>query len=95
MSDRRTHARARDAAGARTSTQEGPSPSLKARETTMGSRQPRPRPVLDGEPRRTPGLEDEPSNISLIPQSITLDLRPCRPDSAPRAANNTFTDPPG
>ena len=74
LTDCRTHDRARDAAGASTSTNEGPSQSLKARETTMGSRLVRPRPVLDGEPRRTPGLEDEPSNISLIPQSITLDL---------------------
>ena len=74
LTDCRTHDRARDAAGASTSTKEGPSQSREARETTMGSRLVRPRPVLDGEPRRTPCLEDEPSNISLIPQSTTLDL---------------------
>ncbi len=53
----RTQDRARDAAGASTSTQEGPSPSREARESTMGSRPVRPRPLLDSEPRRTPGLE--------------------------------------
>src|SRR5437868_12180973 len=37
---------------------EGPPPSREARERTLvGSRPSRPRPRLDGEPRRTPGLE--------------------------------------
>jgi hypothetical protein len=44
----------------------------------------RPRPFLDGEPQRTPGLEVKPSNISLTPRSRPdLTLRPCRPASAP------------
>jgi hypothetical protein len=49
----------------------------------MGSGLVRPRPLLDGEPRRTPGLEVKPSNISLIPQSITLDLPPVPPRQRP------------
>jgi hypothetical protein len=44
----------------------------------------RPRPLLDGEPQRTPGLEVKPSNISLTPRSRPdLTFRPCRPASAP------------
>jgi hypothetical protein len=44
----------------------------------------RPRPPLDGEPQRTPGLEVKPSNISLTPRSRPdLTFRPCRPASAP------------
>jgi hypothetical protein len=45
----------------------------------------RPRPLLDREPRRTPGLEVKPSNISLTPQSTRLDLPPVPPRNAPRA----------
>jgi hypothetical protein len=102
LTDSRTNDRARDAAGASTSTQEGPSPSREARESTMGSRPVRPRPLLDSESRRTPGLEVKPSNISLIPQSITLDLppvpprqRPARDDQQPIHRRSCLTtDPP-
>jgi hypothetical protein len=50
----------------------------------------RPRPLLDSEPRRTPGLEVEPSNISLTPQSMRLDLPPVPPRQRPASANHTI-----
>jgi hypothetical protein len=44
----------------------------------------RPRPLLDSEPRRIPGLEvTKPSNISLTRRRQDWTFRPCRPDSAP------------
>ena len=61
----------------------------------------RPRPFLDGEPRRTPGLEVKPSNISLTPRSrldpyaraappAPQQRRPSRDDPT----TNPGTDPP-
>jgi hypothetical protein len=48
----------------------------------------RPRPFLDCEPRRTPGLEVKPSNISLTPQSMRLDLPLVPPRQHPTNANH-------
>ena len=48
----------------------------------------RPRPLLDSEPRRIPGLEvPKPSNISLTPQSTRLDLPLVPPRQRPGNAN--------
>jgi hypothetical protein len=56
----------------------------------------RPCPLLDGEPRRTPGLEVESSNISLTPQSTRLDLPPVPPRQRPGdARHQTTTRRPG
>ena len=52
----------------------------------------RPRPFLDGEPRRTPGLEVKPSNISLTPRS-RLDLPPVPPRQRPGNAAHHATIP--
>ena len=46
----------------------------------------RPCPTRDGEPRRNPGLEEKPSNISLTPQSTRLDLPPVPPRQRPDTA---------
>jgi hypothetical protein len=65
-------------------------PTTVARGSRKGYGQPaltRPRPLLDGEPRRTPGLEVKPSNISLTPQSTRLDLPPVPPRERPTSAN--------
>jgi hypothetical protein len=56
----------------------------------MGSRPPgRPRPFLDSEPRRTPGLEVEPSNISLTLPSTRLDLPLVPSRQRPASAHDT------
>ena len=52
----------------------------------------RPRPFLDGEPRRTPGLEVKPSNISLTPRS-RLDPSARAAPPAPRQRRPSRDDP--
>jgi hypothetical protein len=51
----------------------------------------RPRPLLDSEPRRTPGLEVKPSNISLTPPSTRLDLPLVPPRQHPGTADPRHT----
>ena len=54
----------------------------------------RPRPLLDREPRRIPGLEvPQPSNISLTPQSTRLDLPPVPPRQRPHDRTTRIRPP--
>jgi hypothetical protein len=76
-----------DAAGARTSTTKAHDRRARLATLLRAAGPGRWRPLLDSEPRRTPRLEVEPSNISLTPPSTRLDLRLMPPRQRPRAAN--------
>jgi transposase len=59
-----------------------------SRDLLWATGQRRPRPSLDSEPRRIPGLEVAPSNISLTPPSTALDLPLVPPRQRPGHANH-------
>jgi hypothetical protein len=80
-----------DAAGARTSTRKAHHRRARLA-TLLPAADPtgRWRPLLDSEPRRTPGLEVEPSNINLTPPSTRLNLPLVPPRQRPHAADHHY-----
>jgi hypothetical protein len=82
--------RSRDAVGASTNNQEGPQSSREGSRAHYG--QPtacgRPRPLLDGEPRRIPGLEVTALVYESDPAVDRLDLPLVPPRQRPDSANH-------
>jgi hypothetical protein len=66
---------------------EGPQPSREGSRVNYGQPVRRPRPLLDSEPRRRPGLEVQALEYQSDPPSTRLDLRLVSPRQRPASAN--------
>jgi len=73
---------------------EGPRPSRQGSRSNYEQPVRRPRPLLDGEPRRIQGLEVKDLEYQSDPQSTRLDLRPVPPRERPTGANHPGQPPP-